>query len=102
LIASLTIVAQCQFLERIVTADEIWVRHYEPENKAKIMAWKRPTSSMAKIKKSTIIRKDYAFTFFLDMEGAILVHFTPKSETVTVITVVMCYENSKGRHLVVP
>jgi hypothetical protein len=29
-VASLTSFAPRQFLERIVTADEIWVHHYEP------------------------------------------------------------------------
>jgi len=37
-----------QFLDRIVTADEIWVHHYEPECKALSVAWKRPTSPVAK------------------------------------------------------
>jgi hypothetical protein len=45
---SLTSFAPRQFLERIITADETWVHHYEPESKAQSMAWKRPTSPMAK------------------------------------------------------
>jgi hypothetical protein len=34
LIASLTNFASHQFLERIITADETWLHHYEPESKA--------------------------------------------------------------------
>jgi hypothetical protein len=34
LVASLTNFSPRQFLERIVTANEIWVHHYEPETKA--------------------------------------------------------------------
>jgi hypothetical protein len=34
LIASLTNFASRQFLERVVTADETWVHHYEPESEA--------------------------------------------------------------------
>jgi hypothetical protein len=41
-----------QVLEWIVTADEIWVRPYEPESKAQRMAWKRPTSLVTKKFKS--------------------------------------------------
>jgi hypothetical protein len=48
LVASLTNFAPRQFLERIVTADETWVHHYEPESKAQSVAWKCPTSPVAK------------------------------------------------------
>jgi hypothetical protein len=34
------------------TADETWLHHYEPETKAQSMAWKRPTSPVAKKFKS--------------------------------------------------
>jgi len=30
------------FLERIVTGDEIWIHHYEPESKCQSMEWKNP------------------------------------------------------------
>jgi hypothetical protein len=48
LVPSSTGSAPRQFLERIVTADEIWVHHYEPGSKALSVAWKRPTSPVAK------------------------------------------------------
>jgi hypothetical protein len=48
LIPSLNSFAARRFLERIVTADEIWVQHYEPESKAQSMAWRHPTSPVAK------------------------------------------------------
>jgi hypothetical protein len=35
------------FLEQIVTADETWVHHNEPDSKAQSMAWKRPTLPVA-------------------------------------------------------
>jgi hypothetical protein len=52
LVAPLTNFAPHQFLERIVTANETWVHHYKPEIKAQSMAWKRPTSPVAKEFKS--------------------------------------------------
>jgi hypothetical protein len=82
LVASLTNFAQRQFLERIVTADETWVYHYEPESKAQGMAWKRPTSPVAKKSKIQPSSGKIMLTLFWDMEGTILVHYTPKSETV--------------------
>jgi hypothetical protein len=41
LVSSLTDFAPRQLLERIVTTDETWVHHYEPESKAQSVAWKR-------------------------------------------------------------
>jgi hypothetical protein len=46
------------------------------------MAWKRPTSPVAKKFKSQPSAGKILLTFFGDMEGEILVHFTPKGETV--------------------
>jgi hypothetical protein len=80
--ASLTSFASRQFLERIVTADETWLHHYELDSKAQSMAWKRPTSLVAKKFKSQPSAGKIVLTLVWDMEGKILVHFTPKSETV--------------------
>jgi hypothetical protein len=80
LFASLTNFAPHKFLERIVTGDEIWVHRYEPENKARSMASKRPTSPVAKKFKSQPSASKIMLTLFWDMQGAILVHFTPKGE----------------------
>jgi hypothetical protein len=82
LVAYLTNFAQRQFLERIVTAVETWVHHYEPESKAQSAAWKRPTSPVAKKFKSQPLALKIMLTYFWDVENAILVHFTLKSETV--------------------
>jgi hypothetical protein len=46
------------------------------------MAWKRPTSPVAKKFESQPSAGEVMLTVFWDMEGAILVHFTPKDETV--------------------
>jgi hypothetical protein len=82
LVASLTNFAPRQFLERIVTADETWLHHYEPESKAQSVAWKRPTSPVAKKFKSQPSAGKIMLTIFWYMEDVILVHFTPKGETV--------------------
>jgi hypothetical protein len=52
LVASLTKFGPRQFLERIITAYQPGVRHYEPESKAQSMVWKRPTWPVAKKFKS--------------------------------------------------
>jgi len=79
---SLTNFAPRQFLERIITTDETWVHHYKPDSKAQSMAWKCLTSPVAKKFKSQPSAGKIMLTLFWDMEGAILVHFTPKGETV--------------------
>jgi histone-lysine N-methyltransferase SETMAR len=38
------------FLQRIVTGDETWVHHYQPETKRKSMQWKHPSSAATKFK----------------------------------------------------
>jgi hypothetical protein len=52
MVESLTNFTPRLFLQRIVTADETWVYHYEPESKAQSMSYKRPTSPTAKKLKS--------------------------------------------------
>jgi hypothetical protein len=66
-------------LERIITADKTWVHHYEPESKAQSMAWKHPTLPVAKKFKSQPSAGKIMLTLFWNMEGSILIHFTPKS-----------------------
>jgi hypothetical protein len=46
------------------------------------MSWKRPTSPVAKKFRSQPSAPKIMLTLFWDMEGAILVHFIPKDETV--------------------
>jgi hypothetical protein len=86
LVTFLTNFAPRQFLERIVTADGTWVHHYETESKAQSMAWKRLISPVAKKFKSQLSASKIMLTFFggWDMQGAILVHFIPQGENITV------------------
>jgi hypothetical protein len=79
---SLTNFVPRQVLERIVTADETWLHHYEPESKAQSMAWKRPASPVAKKFKTQPSAGKIMLPLFGDVEGAILVHFTPEGETI--------------------
>jgi hypothetical protein len=82
LVVSLTNFALRQFLERIVTVDETWVHHYEPESKAQRVAWKCQTSPVAMKFKSQPPADKIILTVFWNVEVAILVHLAPKGETV--------------------
>jgi hypothetical protein len=66
-----------------VTADETWVHRYKPESKAQSMAWKRPTSPVAKKFRSQPSAGRILPALFWDMQVTILVHFTQKGPELT-------------------
>jgi hypothetical protein len=99
LVASLIRFTPRQFLEQIITTDETWVHHYEPASKAQSVAWKRPTSPVAKKFKSRPSVGKIMLTLFWDMKGAILVHFTAKGETVNRFPYVWPSESSKRKKI---
>jgi len=45
------------FLERIVTEDETWIHHYEPESKYQSMECKHPHSPAKRVQKASDCRK---------------------------------------------
>jgi hypothetical protein len=79
---TLTNFAPRQFLKRIVTADETWVHHYEPE--VKLRVWLGNARHHPWLRNSKVNHQPVRLClhFFGGMEGTILVHFTPKGETV--------------------
>jgi hypothetical protein len=70
------------FLHRIVTGDESWVYHYEPESKRQLMQWKNPSSLANKKFKTQASTGKVMLTIFWDVNGPILVHFQEKGQTV--------------------
>ena len=71
------------FLHRIVTGDESWVSHYEPESKRQSMQWKHPSSPANKKFKTQVSAGKVMLTIFWDVNGPILVHFQEEGQTVT-------------------
>jgi hypothetical protein len=71
------------FLHRIVTGDESWVYHYEPESKRQSMQWKHPSSPATKKFKTQASAGKVKLTIFWDVNGPVLVHFQGKVYTVT-------------------
>ena len=45
-------------LERIVTGDEIWVHHYDPESKRQSMEWRHPSSPALEEIQKTAFRQE--------------------------------------------
>jgi len=71
------------FLNRIITGDETWVHHYEPETKRQSMQWKHTSSPSSKKFKSQPSAGKLLLTVFWDSQGPILEHYMEKRVTVT-------------------
>jgi hypothetical protein len=70
-------------LNRIVTGDESWVRHYQPESKRAPMQWKHSSSPSSKKFKVTPSAGKVVLTVFWDSQGALLAHIQKRGENVT-------------------
>ena len=54
------------FIDRVVTQDETWVHHFDPESKMQSMQWKHPGSSHPKKLKSVSSAGKVMVSFFWD------------------------------------
>lgn len=70
------------FLAKIVTGDETWAHHFEPETKRQPMEWHHPQSPGRKKFKTTPSAGKVMITVFWDIEGVILVDVMPRGETI--------------------
>ena len=67
----------------LVTSDESWIHHYEPESKRQSMQWKtaeEPTPIKAKAAKSA---GKVLLTIFCDAKGVLLTNYLEKGRTMT-------------------
>jgi hypothetical protein len=71
------------FLQRIVTGDETWVHHYQPQTKWKSMQWKHLSSPVAKEFKMQPSSCKLMLTMFWDSQGPILETYLEHGTTVT-------------------
>jgi len=73
------------FLHRIVTGDESWFHHFEPETKQQSMEW-RHLHSPSKKKANTVPSAAKVMgTVFWDAEGLILAEFLEPGQTITAV-----------------
>ena len=72
------------FLSRLVTVDETWVRYYEPENKAQSRQSVGPGSPRPKKFKTQPSAGKVMATVFWDAQGVIMLDFLAKKSTITV------------------
>jgi hypothetical protein len=71
------------FLQRIITGDETWVHHYQPETKQKSMQWKHPSSPVAKKFKTQTSADKLMLTILWDSQGRILEKYLEHGTVVT-------------------
>lgn len=71
------------FLLRIVTGDESWFHHFEPETKRQSMEWHHSHSPSKKKAKTVPSAAKVMGTVFWDAEGLILAEFLERGQTIT-------------------
>lgn len=71
------------FLDRIVTGDESWVHHYDPESKAESKEWRRPDSPRPTQPLQQASASKIMMTVFWDAGGILLIDFLPHKQTIT-------------------
>jgi len=71
------------FLKRIVTGDETWIHHYDPESKQQSMQWKHASSPNPRKFKVQASASKIMCTIFWDAEGILLIDFMPQKVTIT-------------------
>lgn len=63
-----------QFLDKIITVDETWIHHYDPETKLESSVWKTPRSPAPKKARVQRSMGKEMFIYFMDRRGMILEH----------------------------
>jgi histone-lysine N-methyltransferase SETMAR len=69
-------------INTIVTGDESWVHHYQPESKRVSVQWKHPSSPSTKNCKVTSSAGKVMLTVFWDSHGVLLAQFQMRGENV--------------------
>ena len=72
------------FLLRLVTMDETWLYHYDPETKQQLMEWRHSGSPRPAPKKSECKNPlgKFLASIFLDQDGILLIDYLPKGQTI--------------------
>ena len=70
------------FLDRIITGDETWCHHYEPESKRQSMKWRHVKSPSKKKFKTLLSVGKVMCTVFWDRKGVILLDFLKPEQTI--------------------
>ena len=71
------------FHTRLVTGDETWLHHWDPDTKKESMQWKRPGSPPPKKFRTQPSASKVMATVFWDSKGIILIDYKPSGTSIT-------------------
>ena len=71
------------FHTRLVTGDETWLHHWDPDTKKESMQWKHPGSPPPKIFRTQPSASKVMATVFWDSKGIILIDYKPAGTSIT-------------------
>jgi len=71
------------FFDRLITMDECWVYHYDPETKEESKQWKHADSPSPKKAKVQPSSGKVMLSVFWDCHGVILTDYAHKGQTIT-------------------
>ena len=86
-----------RFLRSIITGDESWVHHYDPESKMQSMQYRHKNSPAPKKFKVVALARKVLLTIFWDMEGTVHVEFLEQGTTINSERYVSTLRALKGR-----
>ena len=70
------------FLSRLVTMDETWLYHYDPETKQQSMEWRHSGSPHPKKFRVQKSARKFVASIFWDQDGILLIDYLPKGQTI--------------------
>jgi len=73
------------FLSRLVTMDETWLYHYDPETKQQSMEWGHSGSPHPKIFRVQKSAEKILASIFWDQDGILLINYVPKGQTINAV-----------------
>ena len=71
------------FLARIITGDESWIHHFDPETQQEARVWKHSSSPTPKRARTRPSAGKILMTVFWDCQGVVLLDFLPHKRTIT-------------------
>ena len=71
-----------EFIDQVVTQDETWVHHFDPESKKQSMQWKHPSSPPSKKFKRVSSARKVMASIFWDNQGVVRVDYLREGCTI--------------------
>ena len=71
-----------EFLSKVITADETWLHHFDPESKQQSSVWKSPSLTPPKSKNGFFCRESYGHLIFY-IDGMVYQYVVPAHTAAT-------------------